>query len=321
MAEILWRYKELKDKYKELYRYKDTRHNLNKKFVNRFIWDGVDDLTPPISKSAWIEKILLKNGTIGLGEVEGEPTLVRGQLGGDLLPRFGVPSKFIWYTDGGLSGEWEIGKDCTVCFNDFNGYPAQMTIDRYSQMLADTDLSIESLIRYARLLPIPVAKSDTELNELKEALKDIENGKTKVIKTLIRESGDMLELTDPEQIKNMECLSRLHDELTKRVCSEFGISIDTKDKKAQIQTAELDAFKQYDLFSVIPDFIERKTFCEWSNEMFGLNMDVKVSECFDDLSNGKNKEADSSEDGVIGEEDQENEIKDNSGEETTDSDE
>lgn len=288
-------YKSLKDKFKSAIRYRDFRHNAMKKFVARFVWKNVDDYTPPISKSAWIEKILLKNGVIGFGKVDGEYTFVRGSLGGDLDKRFGTPTKFIWYTNAGSSGEWTIGKDCTVCFNDCSAYPSMLTIDRMCQMLADTDLSIECLIKYARKLPIPLANTQGEKEELEKTLDEVDAGKTKIVKSMTLDNNKKLELTDPEQIKNMECLSRLHDELTRRLCLEFGIDIESKDKKAQIQTAELEAFSTYTLFSVVPDYLERKEFCERTKELFGVDIDVKMASMFDDLTNGKNEECDTEE--------------------------
>lgn len=287
--EFISRYKELKDKYKDVARYRDFRHNAVKKFASRFVWEGIDDYTPPISKNAWIEKILLRNGLIGFGELNGKMVFMRGSLGGGLDEHFGTPTKFIGFTNAGFSKEFTIGEDCTVCFNDCSAFPGMFTIDRYAQMLADTDLSIECLIRYARCLPIPQVPA-SEYEKYKSILDKIEDGKTKILTSEMMEEIKNLDILKPEQIANMECLSRLHDELTRRLALEFGIDIETKDKKAQIQTAELEAFSTYTAFSVVPDYYERKAFCEWTNNLFGTNLDVKMASMFDDLENGKNQE-------------------------------
>lgn len=302
--DYIMRYKALKDKYKDVARYIDFRHNAIKKFSNRFVWSGHEEFTPPISKNAWIEKILLKNGLIGFGEINGRLAFMRGDIGGDLDETFGVPTKFIGFTNAGLSKEFTIGVDCTVCFNDCSAFPSMFTIDRYSQMLADVDLSIECLTRYARCQPIPQVPAP-EYEKVKKILDDIYDGKTKIISSEMMEEIKNLDLLKPEQIQNMECLSRLHDELTRRLALEFGIDIETKDKKAQIQTAELEAFSTYTAFSVVPDYYERKDFCKWTNSLFGTNLDVKMASMFDDLENGKNQETtDKVEDTKEGEEDE-----------------
>lgn len=284
------RYEMLKDKYKSIARYVDFRKQAINKITSVYEWDGVADYIPPYMTPQWIEYKLLKYGIMALGEIEGELTFVLGNFAGEPDKRFGLPHTFRYYTNGGLTGDWEIGKDCAVVFANPSIYPDIFTIDRYCKMLSDVDLSIECMLIYARDLPIPIVQSDPEKSAIEHAIKDIREGKMSVVKAFDPELLKTLDITKPENIQYMTNYNLLHDELMKRLFLEFGIAIDNKDKKAQLTTEELDAFSQVAGAAFYSRYKLRKKFAEDANKLFNINITVKPFEYFDDLSNGRNED-------------------------------
>lgn len=288
--DALNRYDILKDKYKSIARYVDFRKQTINKITSVYQWDNISDYIPPYSSGQWLEYKLLKYGLVALGEVEGELTFALGNFAGEPSKRFGLPEVFRWYTNGGLTGDWKIGKDCVVLFANPSMYPDIFTIDRYCSLLSNVDLSIECMLIYSRDLPIPIVTNDPEKSAVEHAIKDIREGKMSIVQTFQPEELRTLDITKPENIQYMTNYSLLHDEIMKRLYLEFGIAIENKDKKAQLTTAELDAYSQVAGASFYSRYNLRKKFTEDANKLFGINIEVKPFEYFDDLSNGKNED-------------------------------
>lgn len=290
MFEIINRYDVLKDKYKNIERFVDFRKQAINKLTSIFLWEGVEDLIPDMASCQWIEYLLLKFGCCAIGEVEGQLTICRGQPGGEPDKRFGTPTEFTWYTNGGLSGKWKIGKECVVIFANPSMYPDIFTVDRYCDLLANTDLSIECMLIYSRDIPIPLVSTDNEKKEVENAINKIRSGKVDVVQSFNVAEIGRLDLTNPEMIQYMTNYNTLHDELMKRLYLEFGIAIDNKDKKAQLTTEELDAYSQLAGASFYSRYKLREKAAEAANKLFGLNISVHPFEYFDDLSNGRNED-------------------------------
>lgn len=281
-------YNKTKQKTKNTIAFFDHRNDIAEKWANRFIWKGFDDFLPPLAGSSWWEYKLMKYGCGCAVEIEGKPTFAPCSLGTGIDKRFGLPEGVIYYTNGGASGQVSI-YDTPVCLNNSKFYPSYLTIDRYAEMLTETDKSIKCLTRFSRLIPLPIAETDNQKSEIEHAIEDIIEGKPKIVKSANLKGVERVELLDPDQIKYMECLSRLHDELLKRVCSRMGISINTKDKGAQLSIEELDSFGQYDAMSLQIPLALRRAFAEKVNEKYGTNGTVELNPIFDNLENGVNK--------------------------------
>ena len=269
-------------------KFKDHQTGLGDIAANRFIWKRCEDLLPHVASSTWWEYRLLKYGAGCIVDIDGKLTLAPCSMGGGLDKRFGTPERVVYYTNGGKAGDISIN-DTVVCLNNSKFYPTYTTINRYASMLAETDTSIEILTAFSRLIPIPIAETDKQYNELEKAISGILEGKPGIIKSSQLKGVEQVPLLDPDQIKNMECLSRLHDELIKRACSELGISITAKDKGAQLSIEELDSYGQYDAMKLYIPYQLRKDFCQKVNEKYGLDIDVELNPVFDNLNNGVNK--------------------------------
>lgn len=281
-------FQNMKTKQKNTIRFVDNKNSLLEVAENRFIWAGYDEMLPPVAPSPWLERQLLKYGAVCVVDINGHLTFCPCTLGGGLDKRFGTPTRVIYYTNGGKAGDIDIN-DTVVCFNNARWFPTYMTINRFANMLAETDKSIDILTIFSRLLPMPIAETDNQKKEIENAIDDVIEGENKVIKSAQLRGVESVNLLDPDQIKNMECLSRLHDELIKRACSELGLSITTKDKGAQLSIEELDSFGQYDAIKLFSPYNLRREFVKKVNEKYGLNGSVTLNPIFDNLENGVNK--------------------------------
>lgn len=290
VTEITSRYDLLKDKYKDIASLTDLRKEAINNVTTLIKYEGVDDYIPPFTTSQWIQYNLLTQGVMALGEVEGELTFTRGNFGEGLSKRWGTAEKFIWYTNGGLSGEWTIGKDCIIFPANPSFYPDIFTIDVYCDLLAEIDKSIRAMLVYTRDIPIPLCENDSQEQEIKKAIKEVRAGNLKAVKSYNVEGIKTLDITRPELIQYMPNYSLLHDEILKRLYLHFGITIESKDKKAQLTTEELDTLSQVAGAAFYTRYELQKKAAEQANKLFGCDIEVLPGEYFDDLSNGKNED-------------------------------
>lgn len=290
VTEITSRYDLLKDKYKNIASLTDLRKEAINNVTTLIKYEGVDDYIPPFTTSQWIQYNLLTQGVMALGEVEGELTFTRGNFGEGLSKRWGTAEKFIWYTNGGLSGEWTIGKDCILFPANPSFYPDIFTIDVYCDLLAEIDKSIRAMLVYTRDIPIPLCENDAQEREIQGAIKEVRAGNLKAVKSYNVDGIKTLDITRPELIQYMPNYSLLHDEILKRLYLHFGITIETKDKKAQLTTEELDTLSQVAGAAFYTRYELQKKAAEQANKLFGCNIEVLPGEYFDDLSNGKNED-------------------------------
>lgn len=287
---ILSRYDILKDKYQKDISLIDTRKEVINNVTTLLKYNNVDDYIPPFQTSQWVQFHLLKQGIMGFGEIEGKLTFARGNFGEGLDKRFGFPEKFIWYTNGGLSGEWTIGKDCVIFPANPSFYPDIFTIDRYCKMLSEIDVSTLCMLWNTRNTPLPVCELDSEREELKDILKDVRAGKPAVFASVNVEGVKTLDITAPSLIQYMSNYSLFYDEVIKRLYLHFGIAVENKDKKAQVTTEELDALSQVAGAAFYTRYELQKKAADNANQLFGTNIEVVPGEYFDDLSNGKNED-------------------------------
>lgn len=284
------RYDLLKDKYKTIASMVDFKKQAINKITSIYKWEGIGDYIPEDQTGQWLEYKLLKYGCVALGYIDGQLTFCAGSPAGEPDKRFGLPTKFIYYTNGGITGEWIINEDCVVFRSNPGLYPDIFTVEKYAGMLAETDASINAMLVYSRDIPIPLALTDADRKEIESAIDDIRKNKMKVVKSFNLEEIRTLDITKPEMIQYMSNYSLLHDELMKRLYLEFGIAIENKDKKAQLTTKELDAYSQLAGAAFYSRFDCRQKSADRANKLFNIHIEVKPFEYFDDLSNGRNED-------------------------------
>lgn len=203
----------------------------------------------------------------------------------------------IFTTRHGYQFDAVIGENCVIGYNN-NIRTPELFILKFAELLTETDKSIKVAIQKTRLNPIPLANDSKVAKALVEVMQDIEDGKNKVVMKETRNVAELAQdnprppletvsLTSPEDVTRIQYLSRLHDDLLKRVCTFYGHSLSGVNKMAQVNSDEL---KGYETFSKIYPYIlleARKRFIDECNEVFGVNWSCDFSKAWEHLKETK----------------------------------
>lgn len=241
-------------------------------------------------KTEFLEWGLLRFGYAAIAYKNGENgrKYYFGYISGYDYDEYGLPiGRCSFFTRHGYQFECTIGEDCIIGYNNNIRMPDLM-IKKFSGDLAEVDTSIETAVKKTRVNPIPLANNGEVAKALESAMRDIEAGTTKIImrkttsaQELINPESKALEtvsLTSPEDVTRIQYLSRLHDDLLKRVFNFYGHSLSGVNKMAQVNSDELKGYETYSM--VVPNIMleARQTMLKKCNEAFGVNWSCEFSE-------------------------------------------
>ena len=140
-----------------------------------------------------------------------------------------------------------VDTDCILIYNNSALYPDYI-FTHYAEQLAETDVSMDKLIKWSRMNPIPKATSDTDIAKYTTALQRIIDGDDiTVISDELAALSDghktiddnVLRLTDESAIDKMHFLDEHHEQLVRRLATLGGLPFSTTAKSAQNLTDEL----------------------------------------------------------------------------------
>jgi DNA repair photolyase len=106
-------------------------------------------------------------------------------------------------------------------------------------------------------------------------------GKPAVILTKLIDDLEKVDILDRNNIAKMEYLSSYDEVLDKNIANRFGASLDIKDKKAQVNNAELKAYDDITTMNYLVNYECRLEFVEKMKEA-GFDIEVVVSPIFAD---------------------------------------
>lgn len=182
---------------------------------------------------------------------------------------------------------FELPTDYPICFNTGDKQPA-MNILRFADMLSEVDLSMVFNLQRSRLAPVPIAKNRAIREQIKNILDGVKNGNYETICADLdhdfitgkANSIEMLNLNDPKAIEYMNYLSELHDCLTRRIYTLYGMAIQETSKHAQVNEDESNA--RDGVSWLIPDNMlrMRKEFIKKYNEYAGTDFSVDYNKLF-----------------------------------------
>lgn len=231
------------------------------------------------------ENILLTTGRATFETWRGKlvPAYVDGQ--GLKLPDDTYEINLTRYVNG--TETFERPNDYPVCYNTGDRQPA-LNILRFADMLSEVDLSMVFNLQRSRLAPIPVAKNRALRDQIKNIFDAVKNGNYEAISADIdrdilndsNQSVEMINLNDPKAIEYMNYLSELHDSLTRRIYTMYGMAVQETSKHAQVNKDESNA--RDGVSWLIPDNMlnERKKFLKEWNRQNGTDFSVEYSELF-----------------------------------------
>lgn len=143
--------------------------------------------------------------------------------------------------------ELEVDKECILIYNNSALYPDYI-FTHYAEQLTETDISMSKLVKWARMTPIPKAKTDTDIAKYQNAMQRVLDGEDITIVSdemqLFKDGHDtiddnMLRLTDESAIDKMHFFDEHHEQLIRRIATLGGLPFSTTAKSSQNLIEEL----------------------------------------------------------------------------------
>lgn len=143
----------------------------------------------------------------------------------------------------------------------------------YSGFSEDIDVSMFFQLINSRNIPAIQAQNDTQAKAIKKAFEDIQAGVPVIITADIFDDGLIpLDITDKTLIEKMQYLSSFSSEIDKRFSNLRGIDVNTLDKRAQVNSEELNQFSDVTSNNFIAMYEARLEFCE-KMKAAGINIE------------------------------------------------
>lgn len=217
----------------------------------------------------------------------------RVQFTGDPLDEYGLLPDATVFDRAGHSEvfpDWKNNEKCFIFFNN-RSHTRDINIERYADLMAKIDISINSNIINSRMFPIALAKDSKIAEQLREAIAACDEGYTKVITSKLdisdlladgdKEPVTVINITDVNASDKIQYLNHAHDDLLRRFLAIYGININGTGKMAQQSRDEINGSNNaalvvpYEMIKSRMDTIER------FNAVTGANASVRLSECWE----------------------------------------
>lgn len=167
------------------------------------------------------------------------------------------------------------------CFNNPLGLSDMRDISYFAYEKAQNDVSRMFQLLFSRITPMLKTDNDKVRDQVTKALVDVMQGKPAVILTKLIDDLEKVDILDPNNIAKMEYLTSYDEVLDKNIANRFGASLDIKDKKAQVNNAELKAYDDITTMNYLVNYECRLEFVEKMKEA-GFDIEVVVSPIFAD---------------------------------------
>lgn len=167
------------------------------------------------------------------------------------------------------------------CYNNPLGLPDIGEINYFAYEKSQNDISRMYQLVNSRNIPWLKTDSDKVKQEVEKAMKAYRAGKPFVISTRLIDELQKLDILDPNNIAKMEYLTSYDEVLDKNIANRFGASLDIKDKKAQVNNAELKAYDDITTMNYLVNYECRLEFVNKMKEA-GFDIDVIASPIFAD---------------------------------------
>ena len=167
------------------------------------------------------------------------------------------------------------------CFNNPLGLSDMRDISYFAYEKSQNDVSRMFQLLFSRITPMLKTDNDKVRDQVTKALNDVMMGKPAVILTKLIDELEKVDILDPNNIAKMEYLTSYDEVLDKNIANRFGASLDIKDKKAQVNNAELKAYDDITTMNYLVNYECRLEFVEKMKEA-GFNIEVVVSPIFAD---------------------------------------
>lgn len=181
--------------------------------------------------------------------------------------------------------ELVVDKDVAMLYNTplLNN---EIDAHRIASALAEVDNSIMLNIKYARYLPILLARSDKEKKSFENAIAKMDRGETAIIgdyeltleditSNVSRET--LLNLTNVRNADMIQYLLEASDNFKRMFFNKYGLYTSGNAKHAQQSKMEIDNGESAAWVYPLMYLRETDRFCKSANKLYNLNLDAELS--------------------------------------------
>ena len=271
-------YDRLKSKQKK--NFSELTHFLNlfNVLLGMFIWDGLPDTI----KQEQLEGILISNGTVGIGEIDGNYYCGFGSYCGSVKGFLPVEYQFA------VEGKWSDDGNIVVGWNNAT-YTPDMILAQYASILTEIDVSERLNVLFARLCKIPKVRDQKDKIAVENSINALLTGKIdafvshntldarELLTDGLSREDNFLDISDVDKIDKLQYLNQYRDNVIKRFFQIYGISTQVTGKLAQQSQDEIHSNDDVSLTLFYSRYQYRKKLSEDLNKRFGWQTTVKIS--------------------------------------------
>ena len=249
--------------------------------INMFRYSGLPEDIPIY----YPEMVAAERGNYGVFMDDSGIIITRGNYTG-MPDRYGHGREYIGTTMDGKTYRGTVGVDVFVVPNNATELPDSFIINRYSNMLAQIDISLYCALINSRAGNIFIADSDTERAKVETAMKDVEDGRSAII-TGSRVKDDILDtkkmpletiqLTNVNSADKIQYLSRFRDDIMGAFLAQYGIDTGNVNKGTQLLENELKRMAEACDVNIDERYNLRRQAWEQINKTFGTNVEIIVN--------------------------------------------
>lgn len=186
--------------------------------------------------------------------------------------------------------KYKIGTDCEVIYNNSlkdsifyikSDGGLSTFVQRYARQLADIESTINIYSVNARLVSIPVSNDNAVMESLKSFFKNLAYGRRAIVSdSSIIENFRNVDINRSSVKDGINDWLIARDKVLEQFYRDLGIRM-TNQKKAQVNTDEVESNDQLLLISSDDMLKSRKEGLEKVNAMYGTNITVKLNPLYD----------------------------------------
>ena len=285
-------YNEIKPNETELTFDKSFRYwhkNLFNRLMRLFTWNGL-----PFPQRE-LEFNLMARGSVGIFDVNG---LFASQCGLTGVTEY--PDKFIYaiYANPKKgNGMKKIEKECVVIYNDDLMTSLVPFVNRYANLLAHADLSLQIALINSRSMGALVAPNSVVAESIKEWYNALKKGKMLAIlddesmETLASAKGTRSVTDSYPSTNTIADFYTAQQNILKSFYNDLGVKY-TTEKKERLITDEVNSDSDMLLINVNAMFENRKKACEDMKKIFGIDVTVNLTINIGGVDNDNSRIAD-----------------------------
>ena len=227
-----------------------------------------DSLKLPLNPEFW----LTVNGSLGYDRVHDK--WVKGTWTG-LLDDYGDFTEYVCTTLSSTPETYTLKNhdQVIVCGNTPLYRSFEDERDYYASMKEETDISIDCQLFNSRLNKAFIAENDQQKKQITDAYRAVKKGLPLVVVTKLLENLTTVDLTDPDDIEKMQYLSSFYQTMEKREANDYGIDLESLDKRAQASVEEIKQYKDVTTMEYLTMWEPRQAFME---EMRAAGYDITI---------------------------------------------